>query len=539
MDIKRLEKKIHDFIYDLETEDRLNRVGLKEKSELAKVFKKYKKLFTKQNLESLKEESSRQARTIKYSSSDPAKPESREVQPDIPNRLYYTLAGSYIGLTTAADEDKIKTYFAKAKAAADGKTVSYFQLAPMLAKEEDFHKRELLDNAATPIVFKVNPKQLALLRKEIEIIKGLGYKSYIDYFSKAKKMDYDKFYKVAGQIRKETDKRWEKVINKVAEEVLGHPYGNLRACHLVYLRSISMFDKYYPRAKVVPVFRKFARDLGCADLLPKIKIDDVDRPAKNPRAVCYWPDPPGEIHLVIKPIGGEQDFEAALHEGGHALHGASVDRNLPYSLKALSYSNALTETYAFVLEDLVFDSDWLSHYLSTPPDVAKKIYWQATFVNLMMLRRYLGKFSYEYQLFSLPPVIPAQAGIKHKKILDQVMTVSHIESVENDSFVNGPKLYAKNLYNTTGFITKEANWLSDMDSGFYSADYLRAWIGAAQIKDYLVKKFGRKWFLDKRAGKFLRDLWSRGVQDEIEDVVGRLGYKPLDVSYLVDGYKRL
>ena len=198
-----------------------------------------------------------------------------------------------------------------------------------------------------------------------------------------------------------------------------------------------------------------------------------------------------------------------FHEGGHALHGAAVDKKLPYALKTLSRSGALTETYAFILEDLVFNPLWLSTFLNVSANSAQRIQKQAYFVNLMMLRRYLGKFSYEYEMFS------------------------------QNAIAKGPALYAKNLQNLTGFITKKIYWLSDMDSGFYSADYLRAWIGAAQIKDYLKRKFGQKWFLNPKAGKFLRGLFARGVSDEVEDVVRKLSYRPFDISLLVSGYKKV
>ena len=270
-----------------------------------------------------------------------------------------------------------------------------------------------------------------------------------------------------------------------------------------------MFDNFFPAQKVVLTFLSSVKDLDLADLLEKIKIDDRDRPRKNPRAVCYWPKPPDEIHLVIKPIGGEQDFESILHEGGHALHGAAIDPKLPYSLKTLAHSNAFSEAYAFILEDLVFEPIWLSTYLNVSAHSAAKIRWQAYFVNLMLLRRYLGKFSYEYQLFS------------------------------NKNLTNGPILYAKNLKETTGFIYRPTYWLSDMDSGFYSAEYLRAWVGAAQIKDYLLKRFGARWFLNKKAGSFLRKLFERGVTDELEDVIRKLGYKPWDTSLLMNSYKRV
>src|SRR5204863_3350544 len=39
----------------------------------------------------------------------------------------------------------------------------------------------------------------------------------------------------------------------------------------------------------------------------------------------------------------------------------------------------------------------------------------------------------------------------------------------------------------------ERGHLSDMDAGFYSADYLRAWIRSAQLKAYLRREVGEDW----------------------------------------------
>src|SRR3990167_4704025 len=371
MDVKNLEDQLAKFIYELETEDRLVRVGLKEKAETAKIYKKYQKLFTKEVLEGIQNQidqlrrSSPQGRTINSSSSGSGDGRrNREVQIDILERIYFTIAGCFIGLKTASLDDSIKTYFAKAKVKVKNEELAYFQIGPKIAKEPIFDKRESLDDVASPVVAKINPKQLALLHKEIALIKTLGFAGYLDYFAKNKKVDYSGFYKISQRIAKETDNVWEKSMSRVSQEVLGRPFKNIRACHLGYLRSLAMFDNFYPREKIVSTFLQFAGDLGLSDLLSRVEIDDKDRPRKNPRAVCYWPKPPEEVHLVIKPIGGEQDFEAMFHEGGHALHGGAVDKNLPFAFKLLSRSGALTETYAFILEDLVFDPVWLSTYLN-------------------------------------------------------------------------------------------------------------------------------------------------------------------------------
>lgn len=499
MDINKLESEIAKFIWEIGTEDRLVRVGLKNKLETAKIYKKYAKVFDKKNLAEI-------SLVLKKSSKS-------KTEIEIAERLYFCIIANLIGLLTAAAQDKITTYFANAKVKIRGENIPYFQIAPLISKESIFEKREQLADAANKVVAKIKPKQLQLLKDEIKLLKNLNFKGYIDYFEKSKKTDYHQFYKVIAKIKAETDALWEKEIQAISLEVFKRPFKKIRSCHLLYLRSMSMFDSFYSVDKVVPAFSRMAHDLGFADSLSSIKIDSANRPRKNPRAVCYWPNPPKEVHLVIKPIGGEQDFEAMLHEGGHALHGASCNPKLPYTLRALARSNALTETYAFIFEDLVFEPAWLTSFLNISAYTGERIKKHAYFVNLMMLRRYLGKFTYEYQMFS---------SLLKGRTLQQ-----------------GPTLYKRNLEETTGFVTPKINWLVDMDSGFYSAEYLRAWIAAAQIKDYLAKKFGKIWFANKKAGKFLLQLLARGVTDEIEDVVKKLGYKPWDTSFLVEGYKKV
>ncbi|MEK9146747.1 MAG: hypothetical protein AAB639_00950 [Patescibacteria group bacterium] len=492
MDIKILEDQLAKFIYDLETEDRLVRVGLKEVAETSKIYKKYQDLFTRQTIDEV------------HGEIESAKDSKKK---DILERIYFTLAGSFIGQQLARLQDEVTTYFIKATVKVGTESLPYFQVLPMIAKEPQFARRETLDDAAEKVTTAACAKQKKILDTEIKLIKSLGFSGYVDYFARGKKTHYDKFFGQCLELVKATDKIWQSVSSAVVAEVLGRPFKRIRSCHTLYLRSLSMYDNFYPGKQIVSTFEKWVRDAGLSTLLTKIKIDDVARPRKNPRAVCYWPNPPSEIHLIIKPLGGEQDFESMFHEGGHALHGAAIDEKLPYSLRMLSRSNALTETYAFLLEDLVFNPDFLTTYLNVSAFTGAKIKWQAYFVNLMMLRRYLGKFIHEYEMFAQMR-LPA-----------------------------GPTHYAKTLEKTTGFVHKKTNWLVDMDSGFYSAEYLRAWIAAAQIQDYLVGKFGKKWFVIRRAGEFLRKLYSRGVQDEVEDVVKRLGYKPWDVSLLLKGYK--
>ena len=87
-----------------------------------------------------------------------------------------------------------------------------------------------------------------------------------------------------------------------------------------------------------------------------------------------------------------------------------------------------------------------------------------------------------------------------------------------------PKRYAEILGDALKFEISEANYLADIDSGFYVSSYLRSWAFECQLRDHLRERFGRDWFAQREAGSLLRELWSLGQQptaDELlKDVTG-------------------
>ena len=60
-----------------------------------------------------------------------------------------------------------------------------------------------------------------------------------------------------------------------------------------------------------------------------------------------------------------------------------------------------------------------------------------------------------------------------------------------------------------------------MDSGFYSADYLRAWIRSAQLRAYLVAEVGEDWWRSAETGERLRELFREGTRPTSEEIAAR------------------
>jgi hypothetical protein len=79
---------------------------------------------------------------------------------------------------------------------------------------------------------------------------------------------------------------------------------------------------------------------------------------------------------------------------------------------------------------------------------------------------------------------------------------------------------------------RREGFLADMDAGFYSADYLRAWIRAAQLRKYLEREVGEGWWAGKETGDRLRELFREGTKPSSEEIAGRIGFEPLDTGSL-------
>src|SRR5436305_13005370 len=92
--------------------------------------------------------------------------------------------------------------------------------------------------------------------------------------------------------------------------------------------------------------------------IPNIRLDVEDRPQKNPRACVIASSPPEVVHLITRAQGGLSDYQAFLHEAGHALHYAGCDPRLPFTFRSISRDHALTEIYSYIFEAISREPGW-------------------------------------------------------------------------------------------------------------------------------------------------------------------------------------
>ena len=275
--------------------------------------------------------------------------------------------------------------------------------------------------------------------------------------------------------------------------------------HAAYVRRLSPLESTYTKERAVEICLDTLADLGFDLEKEPIKLDLEDRPQKSPRACVIASDPPEIVHLITRAQGGLHDYQAFLHEAGHALHYAGCDPSLPYAYRKLARDHALTEIYSYILEAISKEPGWHERYFGLTAEQAAENAEATVFLEALLFRRYTAKLHFELEFWSRF----AEDG-------------------------GTPEGYEERLTKATGVSYRADNYLADMDAGFYSADYLRAWIRAAQLRRYLMGLAGDEWWRSRETGDFLRELFREGTKPSSEEIASRLGFDPLDTGPLVE-----
>ena len=376
-----------------------------------------------------------------------------------------------------------------------GKLVPYRQLPYYLANEKDRKKRAQIAKCEYWAYDLFNKTILMRdLDMTMRLSRELGYKSYTDLSIAYRMFDEEELKRAAQYILDST----EDIYLKLFDEVSPIPRSEFRRSDILFVLGAKDFDRYFSKEKVVPTAKKFLKGLGIdLDRQKNIKLDARELEKKAPRAVCFSIVVPTDIRVSIKPIGGKDDYSSLFHELGHAEHYAHTKTDI-WEFQQLG-SNAVTETYAYLFEYIIEDPIWVKTNLSMPPDVRKDYLKHSLFSKIYMMRRYAAKFLYELELGRHPE--------------------------------NGQKLYQEYLSKAYGFqLTDEESlrYLSDVDPFLYSADYVQAFLLEAMLVEKLEQQFGRKWWTNNKASRFLKKLWEKGNYWSGRELAIELGYDGLD-----------
>lgn len=486
------EDRLSRFLFERSEEARAVRVGEKETSEQAAIVARYEDLFTREQLETLLAEE------------EGAEEQDRERL----YRLREACGGGIVVRALAERSDRLENTILAERIAYEGEELPLRAAQARLALLDDYAARERLGALTGDASARFNDDRLELIAAAEALDAELsGDPDPVRRSAERKDID---LHRLEGALATAADKQaaaFEKLREPWLDAILGRERDpEPTSYHVAYLRRLSPLADVYTKERSVAVCLETLARLGF-DLAAeqRIKLDLDDRPQKSPRACVIASDPPNVVHLITRAQGGLHDYQAFLHEAGHALHYAGVEPTLPYTFRRLARDHALTEIYSFLLESVTREAGWHRDHFGLDPAEAEDRAEATLFLDILLFRRYAAKLAYELELWSDFGNAPAYAPT-----------------------------YADALRAATGFRYRPDAYLADMDDGFYSADYLRAWIRTAQLRAYLRDAVGTDWWQRPETGTFLRELFSEGTRPSSEAVAEQIGFDPLDTRPLLD-----
>jgi hypothetical protein len=418
--------------------------------------------------------------------------------------LAQAVAESCMERELAALGDELATAEAQASVQLDGERIPYFSAAVMVQNERDRDRRRAIDAARRTVVAELNPLRERLFRRHHELIGELGFPGYVEFYSTLKGIDVRALGEQMQAFLDRTRDLYTAHIAPWFEQVIGVPWSDAERHDAALLFRMTEQDSWFRSDRMLPTLRDTLLGLGVAlDDQPNVHLDTEDRPKKNPRAFCAPVRTPDEVYLVIRPTGGYQDFRALFHEAGHTEHFAHVERTRPFEERDLG-DNSVTEAFAFTMEHLLLDRTWIGDALAVDDTSLRPLVHHAHVYYLYMIRRYAAKVVYELALHSTGP----------------------------DGMAQMPRRYAAALTDNLGFRYAQEGWLDDVDPGFYSSQYLRAWMLEAQLRERWRERHGDRWWRPGAAGDELRALWSPGQALPADMLAAELGMNGLGIDAL-------
>jgi len=484
MDLTAYRSDAEAFLEEIDREYYLHLSGQKPGLELEPIYERHSGLFERQAVEELREladgADGDEGRRRRY-------------------LLQFALDG-LLGEATRAEAEESARLEATLEVSVNGSTVPYRQVPVEQANESNASRREALELASRSLLAeRLNPIHREAMERSHALCRELGWPGYADAYAELRGLDFGALHEQTATVLARTETSYAPTVDPELRRADLPALGELRRADIPRFFRAPELDAGFPAEELVPSLTRTVAGMGIdLESQANVHLDTEPRPTKSPRAFCSPLKVPDEVYLVIAPVGGREDYAALFHEGGHTEHYAHVDGSLPFEFRYLG-DNAVTESFAFLFDHLTEEEAWLRAAGIDPDPVIS----HAKAVQLIMLRRYCAKLTYERELHG--------AG-------------SDIDAM--------PERYGALLSEATRVRWPTENFLFDVDAGFYVVCYLRAWALEAMWRRSLRERFGEAWFQRAEAGAWLRELWSEGQRLPAEELVSEalgseLSFEPL------------
>ncbi|HTJ22916.1 MAG TPA: hypothetical protein VL383_11010 [Gemmatimonadaceae bacterium] len=395
----------------------------------------------------------------------------------------------------------------------DTRQIEFERVAIEMANTTNRAERHAIEAARAKLVGReLAPMRRERFQRERDITEQLGLASgYNATFELLSGISLSDLAAQCAQFLRDTQALWDETLPQFTKRVLGVDASSVTRADALALFRAREFDGGFPASRMEESIKRQVREMGVDPVAAgRIVFDTGEREGKRSRAFCSPVRVPAEVYLVLRPHGGQSDWNTLLHELGHALHFAYMRPDLAFEYRWLG-DNSITEGYAMLFDHLMQDAGWLRRYTELGGSALPAFLRSHGFQELHMVRRYSAKLIYEIALYG--------------------------GQVNWDSL---PQQYVEQLTAATTFRYDPADAFVDVDPRYYAARYLRAWQLQALLTETLVERYDADWWRNPRAGPWMCSaLFGEGQRELAHEQAQRVAGKELSFAPIARAVEKL
>jgi hypothetical protein len=475
-----------------------HRAGFEKELHLEPIYERYGDLFTREAIDALKlglEET----------------PAHLETERAGLRLLFVAAQAGYLEAQARELTDEVARCEVAARVEWDGERIPVNNVPKIMANEPTATRRRELAARWVDAQLVCNDLRAARLESFHESARSLGLDSYRALYTEIMRTDFERLAKLTDSFLERTESAYTSALARaVARDLPDVSFDDLQHADFFFFQRMTQLDPFFPAQDLMTTYAAAMRGLGIrVEQQQNIHIDAEARPFKNPRAACFRINPPMDVRLLIAPVGGAYDYTVLFHEAGHAQHFGWSSRDLCRKHPEFLYAFDLgtSEGYAFLFSHLFQDAEWLvEHRPGVSPSQARQIVRSLALLTCGNVRRRCASLNYEIELHDSSNLLSERLAASYSDLLSQA---TH--------FRRSPALY-----------------LTDVDDGFYSAAYLRAWAFEVALREHLRTRWGRRWWASRKACDELIDLWNVSSRYTVEELAGLIGFGEISFDLLAD-----
>jgi len=422
-------------------------------------------------------------------------------------RLRHALIDHYLQRALLPHESEMRAWMKGASAHVNGHKIYFKDIIPWCQKQSTYKGRQTLQKETGPLCKFLAPFALNYWSILLELLTGeLGFESYLDYCQEKKGLDYPYYYRLLKDLLLLSDDLYFPAMERWCGARFGHPLNELTRFDAINLLGLGHLDTLFPK-KPIRTFTSFFEHWGIdVDNTPGLNMEIGREKGKSAQAISFILQVPDEIYILMKPEGGWIDLETLWHELGHGLSAAFTSPGLSIVNKDLATSFSLSESFAFLNQNITLSVPFLKTCLSLEPHVSKELHYHKVLKDFSMFRRYAAKFLAEYDMF--------QTGN-----------------------LSDGRPYAEVMARYTGFYYQPESHLFDLVPEFYSLDYVIGWLTESIMEAYLKDRLGSEWMFRQEAGRILKKWWRQGNENDIPAFIRLNGLEALNTDRIMRRWK--